>query len=57
MIGGAPTFSWRQAMPKPKDKYEDYDAIKPYSDLVIKGLSGLVDGDHFLGLRAIEWVI
>jgi ketosteroid isomerase-like protein len=30
-----------------KAKYAAYDALKPYFELVVKGFSGLVDGEHY----------
>jgi ketosteroid isomerase-like protein len=30
-----------------KPKYADFEALRPYTDLVRKGLGDLVDGDHF----------
>ncbi len=31
----------------PTDKYAAFDALRPYFELVQKGLSGLVDGGHY----------
>jgi uncharacterized protein len=31
----------------PKPKYEAFDALSPYFEIVQKGLSGLVDGEHY----------
>jgi ketosteroid isomerase-like protein len=30
-----------------KSKYAEFEALKPYTDLMRKGLGDLVDGDHF----------
>jgi ketosteroid isomerase-like protein len=31
----------------PKDKYPQHEALNPFFDVVMKGLKGLVDGDHY----------
>src|SRR5580658_8908388 len=31
----------------PKAKYAAYEALRPYFELVVKGLSGIVDGAHY----------
>jgi uncharacterized protein len=31
----------------PKDKYEVFEALNPFFEIIMKGLSGLVDGNHF----------
>jgi hypothetical protein len=28
-------------------KYEDFEALNPFFEVVMEGLHGLVDGDHF----------
>jgi ketosteroid isomerase-like protein len=43
-------------MAKTKEKYGEYDAIKPYSDLVLQGLRGQVDGGHFFDVVADDIV-
>jgi ketosteroid isomerase-like protein len=44
--GAAPKFTFRgDAMPT--TKYADFDALRPYFELVQKGLSGLVVGEHY----------
>lgn len=30
-----------------KDNYEKFEALNPFFDIVLKGLKGLVEGDHF----------
>ena len=30
-----------------KDKYAKFEALNPFFDIVLKGLKGLVDGNHF----------
>ena len=31
----------------PKSQYKAFEALNPFFEVVIKGLSGLVDGDHY----------
>ena len=31
----------------PRTEYADFEALRPYFELVQKGLSGLVDGEHY----------
>ncbi len=31
----------------PKSQYEGFEALNPFFDVVLKGLSGLVDGEHY----------
>jgi len=31
----------------PKSKYAKYEALNPFFEIVMKGLTGLVDGDHY----------
>jgi ketosteroid isomerase-like protein len=31
----------------PKSQYEGFEALDPFFDVVLKGLSGLVDGEHY----------
>jgi ketosteroid isomerase-like protein len=33
--------------PMPKGEYEIFEALNPFFEVVMKGLSGLVDGDHY----------
>jgi uncharacterized protein len=37
-----------------KSKYAAFEALKPYTDLMRKGLGNLVDGDHFFDTIAAE---
>lgn len=43
-------------MPKKKDQYEIYNALDPYFALVMQGLRGLVDGDHYFDTFAEDAV-
>ncbi len=43
-------------MPEKKDQYKVFEALDPYFALVMKGLSGLVDGDHFFETFAEDTV-
>jgi uncharacterized protein len=39
-----------------ENKYADFEALNPFFDVVMKGLSGLVDGDHFFDTIAEDAV-
>jgi ketosteroid isomerase-like protein len=39
-----------------KSRYETFEALKPFFEIVIKGLSGLVDGEHFFDMFADDAV-
>jgi uncharacterized protein len=39
-----------------KAKYEVYEALRPYFELVVKGLNGLVDGEHYFDTVAEDAV-
>lgn len=43
-------------MPKSKDPYRIYEALDPYFELVMEGLRGLVDGDHYFDTFADDAV-
>jgi len=34
-------------MVMPKDEYEIFEALNPFFEVVMEGLRGLVDGDHY----------
>jgi len=36
----------------PKSKYSKYKALLPFFEIIMKGLTGLVDGDHFFDVVA-----
>lgn len=40
----------------PKAKYADHEALNPFFEVVMKGLSGLVDGEHYFDTFADEAV-
>jgi len=33
-------------------KYEDFEALNPFFEVVMEGLRGLVDGDHYFDVIA-----
>jgi uncharacterized protein len=35
-----------------KDKYASYDALNPFFGILMEGLAGLVDGEHFFEIIA-----
>jgi|SRR5579859_5186574 len=43
-------------MPMKKDQYKLYEALDPYFELVMEGLRGLVDGDHYFDTFAGDTV-
>ena len=38
----------------PKGEYEIFEALNPFFEVVMKGLRGLVDGDHYFDALAKE---
>jgi ketosteroid isomerase-like protein len=40
----------------PNSKYPDHEAMNPFFDVVMKGLSGLVDGEHYFDTFADDAV-
>jgi hypothetical protein len=36
-------------MVMPKGEYEVFGALNPFFEVVMEGLRGLLDGDHFIG--------
>jgi uncharacterized protein len=40
----------------PKAKYADHEALNPFFEVVMKGLSGLVDGEHYFDTFADDAV-
>jgi ketosteroid isomerase-like protein len=39
--------SKREGPPMPNSKYPSHEAMNPFFEVVMKGLSGLVDGEHY----------
>jgi hypothetical protein len=37
----------QENMPEKKEQYKVFEALDAYFEVVMKGLSGLVDGDHY----------
>ena len=37
----------QENMPEKKEQYKVFEALDPYFEVVMKGLNGLVDGDHY----------
>ena len=35
-----------------KDRYADFEALNPFFEIVLRGLNGLVDGEHYFDMFA-----